>query len=165
MSRRLHIHEQEATMSKSAGLHPLVLPALIVLGGLAAGTDGKAAGGPLACEITASGSADQITIEGVVHAEVELSGHYELKVAGKNSAGRSNTIQGGSFRASPEAPATIGRVTVGGEGTTFDVSLTVTANGMTAGCTYVLTPTLRGPERDALVKQIAVATIPPGARV
>jgi hypothetical protein len=152
-------------MSKSAGLHPLILPAIIVLGALAAGTDGKAADGPLACEITASGSADQVTVEGVVHSKVELSGRYELKVAGKNSAGRSNSIQGGSFRASPDAPATIGRVTVGGEGTTFDISLTVTANGLTAGCTRILTPMLRGTERDALVKPIAVATIPPWARL
>lgn len=86
--------------------------------------------GPLSCEIVATPSGRTTAIEGVVHSDATLTGSYQLRVSGPGT----NISQGGPFDAAAGRPATLGSVTLGGTGGSYDVRLDVEAGGASTSC-------------------------------
>lgn len=113
------------------------LPLLCGLGlaGLAAGA-GQAAstGGPMRCEIRTESAGRMIVLQGMVHADSDVSGTYRFEVESRGNGGNSDISQGGSFTAGPDHPATLGRVMVAAAGAIYDVSLDVTSGGAKVSC-------------------------------
>lgn len=109
-------------------------PLLAACGGAAAsmGQD-TSPDGLLACELRTGTHNGTTTIEGIVHAAESVAGSYRLSVDSAGGSGGSRINQGGEFAAAPDAPATLGRVTLGGGGT-FDARLEVDAAGSTVTC-------------------------------
>ena len=99
---------------------------------MAAGGDG-AGEGPVRCAIETASAGGMLTLEGVVQADVAVSGSYRFRVVGTGGGGSSNVQQGGTFMAGPDAPATLGTVMLGGGGD-YDATLEVMADGMTVTC-------------------------------
>ena len=114
---------------------------LIVLAGLSAGgmamgaSQDEAMDGPVRCEIKASTKNRMIMLESVVVADMSVTGTYQFKVKSAGGSGNSNIQQGGNFTAGPDAETVLGKVTLGNNGATYDVSLKVTADGETIECT------------------------------
>lgn len=114
-----------------------VLPALIGVGmaGAALGTDpAGATNQPLSCEIRETSMNGMVALEAVVRADAPVSGSYSFKVVSAGGGGRSNISQGGEFTAAPGAPATLGTVTLGQRGATFDAQLEVMSGGKRISC-------------------------------
>lgn len=91
-------------------------------------TASKAA--PLHCEIQADSTNGMMVLQGVVHTDTALSGSYRFRVTGAAA----NISQGGAFTAAPGQPATLGNVMLGNNGTPYDISLEVNADGVTILC-------------------------------
>ena len=85
------------------------------------------------CEIKASRSGSAITLEGIVFAKRAVEGSYSMSVKKSDGAGQSDIKQSGAFNASPGTPATIGMVTLGGEGS-YAATLRIAAEGNTTEC-------------------------------
>jgi hypothetical protein len=115
----------------------MVLPALTVLGiGAAALSAAQAGSDPASavrCEIKASRSGSDITLEGMVFAKRTIEGSYNLSVKKSGGAGHSDIKQSGAFNASPGTPGSAGTVTLGGEGT-YSATLRIAAEGNTTEC-------------------------------
>lgn len=112
------------------------VPLLLGLGaaGFAAQADSSgASAGPLRCEIQATANGGMIALEGVVRADVPVSGAYSFRVASGGQSGGSNIEQGGGFAAGPDGAVSLGTVMLGGGGI-YDATLTITANGTTIEC-------------------------------
>lgn len=88
---------------------------------------------PLRCEIETHLTNGMITLEGVVHASVEVAGSYQLRIVGAGLSGSSDIEQGGEFSAGPDGPVTLGRVMLGGGGS-FDANLELTTDGAAVSC-------------------------------
>jgi hypothetical protein len=108
----------------------------LVAAGLAmdASRAGSTAGGAIRCEIQASSTNGMIALEGVVRADVEVSGSYRFRVKTAGGAGGSNIQQGGDFTAGPGSAVTLGKVMLGGQGAIYDASLEITSDGATVKC-------------------------------
>ena len=102
------------------------------LGAAAAMASGGGEDGPLSCEIRKGSALGMTALEAVVHAGEAVSGSYSFTVKG-SGGGSTNVRQGGAFSAGPDAPVTLGKVTVGGSAT-YDASLRVEADGMSVEC-------------------------------
>jgi hypothetical protein len=102
--------------------------------GQAGSTGGAATSGPVRCEIEATTAGGMTTLKGVVHADHAVSGTYSFLVTGSGGGGSSNIQQGGMFAASPDGPAALGEVMLGG-GSAYDARLEITADGTTLECT------------------------------
>jgi hypothetical protein len=89
---------------------------------------------PVRCEIEATSSSGMISLEGIVEADIAVSGTYEFRVVGSGHGGNSNIRQGGAFTAGPDAAVTLGRVMLGASGAVYDASLEVVSNGKTIEC-------------------------------
>jgi hypothetical protein len=89
---------------------------------------------PVRCEILAAPANGMITLEGVLHTDVALSGSYLFRVTSSGGAGSSNIQQGGMFSAEPDRPATLGTVMLGNSGGTYNASLEIQSNGTTVAC-------------------------------
>lgn len=114
-----------------------LVPALIGIGlaGAAVGTDqAGATSQPLSCEIREISTNGMVALEALVRADAPVSGSYSFKVVSAGGGGRSNISQGGEFSAAPGAPATLGTVTLGQRGATFDAQLEVTSGGKRISC-------------------------------
>ena len=112
-------------------------PLLLGLGlaGAAIGTVQAGSGDEaVRCKIRAGQSNGAITLEGAVHANVTTVGSYRFHVSSVGRSGGTNIQQGGNFHATAEAPATLGRVTLGNAGSIYDASLEITSNGTTTVC-------------------------------
>jgi hypothetical protein len=95
---------------------------------------GSTTGGAIRCEIQASSTNGMIALEGVVRADVEVSGSYRFRVKTAGGAGGSNIQQGGNFAASPGGAVTLSRVMLGGQGAVYDATLEIESGGMTVLC-------------------------------
>jgi hypothetical protein len=122
-------------MSKRIILKSLGVVPLIATLGLAAALAGQAtsADGLLTCEFRADAANGMTTIEGIVHATDGVEGSYRLSVDGSGGAGSTRVNQSGTFQAAPDAPATLGQVTLDSGGT-YDARLEVSAAGSTVVC-------------------------------
>ena len=98
----------------------------------AAMASGGGEDGPLSCEIRKGSALGMTALEAVVHAGEAVSGSYSFTVKGSGGGG-TNIRQGGGFSAGPGAPATLGKVTVGGSAA-YDASLRVEADGISVEC-------------------------------
>ncbi len=121
----------------SAGMIALVLG--LGAGGLAVNaqqnTDTETAPVELVgCEIQATTTSGMTTLESVFRAEEAVTGTYSFKVVKSGSSGSSNIAQGGSFVAGPHETVTLGRVMLGGGDATYDISLSVEADGASYSC-------------------------------
>ncbi|KQT82762.1 curli-like amyloid fiber formation chaperone CsgH [Aurantimonas sp. Leaf443] len=114
----------------------LALAFLVISGGAPGGVvtagqgAGKAAEGPAACEIRVSRQAGTIGLTALATAENTISGSYSLSVSGTGT----NIQQSGPFHAVPGRPATLGTVTLGSNGGTYQANLDLTIAGDTLSC-------------------------------
>ncbi len=116
-----------------AGAAPLLLGLTLIGVEMGASQAGSSGEGPLRCEIQTTSANGMVALEGVVHADVAVSGSYSFRISSSGGSGRSNIQQGGGFTAGPGGPVTLGRVMLGANGA-YDASLTVTSNGSTVAC-------------------------------
>jgi hypothetical protein len=75
-----------------------------------------------------------LTLQSVVHSQIRVNGSYTLKIASVGGPNRSNMSQGGNFVTDENDAIVLGRLMLGGNGSTYDVNLKVTANGRTMEC-------------------------------
>jgi hypothetical protein len=87
------------------------------------------------CNIQVEEHGRSVALEGVVFAKSAIEGSYQLRVSKTGGAGSSDITQSGSFSAGPDAPATLGSVTLGGDGGSYVAKLTVMWNGRSIECT------------------------------
>lgn len=98
-----------------------------------AGSTGTAeTSGPVRCEILTHSAGGMTTLQGVVHADIAVSGTYSFRVTGSGGGGSSNISQGGGFTAGPDAPAALGQVMLGGG--VYNARLSVVAGGVSIEC-------------------------------
>lgn len=121
----------------SAGMVTLLLG--LGAGGIAVNahqteSDDVASIDPVRCEIQANTSRGMTMLESVFHAEDAVNGTYTFKVVKSGPSGSSNIQQGGSFAADANEAVTLGRVSLGGGNATYDVSLSVNADGTSFSC-------------------------------
>ena len=112
-------------------------PLLLGLGvaGLAMGAGAASSSdGPLRCEIKTGSMNGAIMLQGVIHADVPVSGSYRFKVASAGSAGNTNMSQGGYFTAAPGEAAMLGKIMLGNAGAIYDATLEIESDGMTVEC-------------------------------
>ena len=115
----------------------IALPALAVLMlGLGVTVSGyaSAAGKSTTCEIIGTANGGMLSIQGVVHASAPVSGSYQMQVNGQGPGGSSDSSQGGDFTASAGDAVTLGQMMVSNGGGTYDVTLSLDANGSTIRC-------------------------------
>ena len=115
----------------------MVLAALAASGiGTAALSAAQAGSDPAAavrCEIKARRTGSAITLEGMVFAKRAVEGSYSLSVKKSGGAGQSDIKQSGAFNALPDSPASVGTVTLSGDGT-YSATLRIAAEGTTSEC-------------------------------
>ncbi len=102
--------------------------------GLAVAATGEHKSEPVRCEIQTSSANGMVTLQGVVHSNVALSGTYQFRVTGSGGGNSSNISQGGYFTAGPEGAVTLGSVMLGGSAANYDATLELMANGKTIAC-------------------------------
>jgi hypothetical protein len=113
------------------------VPILLGLGvaGLAMGAGAASSSdGPLRCEIKTGSMNGAIMLQGVIHADVPVSGSYRFKVASAGGAGNTNMSQGGYFTAGPGEAAMLGRVMLGNAGAIYDATLEIESDGLSVEC-------------------------------
>lgn len=94
--------------------------------------------GPIRCEISATTKGQMTTLQGVVHTDEAVEGTYLFSVKSVSKSGSSSSQQGGEFVAGSNDTVTVGNVTMGGNGISYDVKLKVMANGMTIECAELI---------------------------
>lgn len=99
---------------------------------IGAGEAGSSSG-PLRCEIDTMRNGGMVTLAATVHSELPLDGSYSFRVKSAAGGGGSNISQGGGFYAAPDAPATLGRVSLGGNAI-YDATLEVKSGGLAVSC-------------------------------
>ena len=111
----------------------VAIPAVLALGvGACGAVAAPSSSAPLRCEIETHLTNGMTVLEGVVYANNPATGSYEFRVAGGGWSGNSDIEQGGAFEVGTQGKATLGRVTIGSG--TFEASLDVTVDGVTASC-------------------------------
>lgn len=98
--------------------------------------------GPIRCEIHTEMANGMMTVQSDVHADFDTQGTYRFTLTSVSHAGSTNLSQGGNFSAGPEKSATLGKMILGGNGTQYDASLEISANGETITCNERLGPTV-----------------------
>ncbi len=91
-------------------------------------------GEPVYCEILTNTSRGMTTLEGTLYTDGEISGSYRFKVKSAGNGGSSSISQGGEFHAGSDESVMLGRVMLSSEGTSFDATLKIKANGKTIKC-------------------------------
>lgn len=91
--------------------------------------------GAIRCEVRVTPVGGAVQLEGIAHADTAVTGTYSFRVVGSGGAGGSAIEQGGSFAATPGAPAILGRVVLGSAGASYDVRLGLTAGSDSVECT------------------------------
>jgi hypothetical protein len=120
---------------KRLSVAALVLLLGVGAGGMAMGaSEDELMDGPVRCEIQATAKKSMIALKSVVMADVSTQGSYQFKVKSSGGSGRTNIQQGGNFSVEPDEEAILGKVTVGNNGATYDVTLKIMADGETIEC-------------------------------
>lgn len=91
--------------------------------------------GAIHCEVRVTPVDGAVQLEGIARADAAVSGTYSFRVVGSGGAGSSSIEQGGSFAASPNAPAVLGKVVIGSQGASYDVRLGLSAGHDSVECT------------------------------
>lgn len=114
----------------------LLLPTVLGLGAVAFSTADAGQGGsqPVRCEIQIKERGNSLTLEGVVVAKAAIQGSYQLHVSKSAGAGNSDITQSGDFTAAADAQTSLGVVTLGGDGGSYDAKLKVTSQGRSYDC-------------------------------
>jgi hypothetical protein len=112
----------------------LALPAALAVTGIGAVNAGQGSAGPVRCEIQVSEHGSGVSLEGVVYAKSAVEGSYRLRVSKAGGSGSSDIDQSGDFSAGPGAAASLGNVTLGGDGS-YVARLRVTVDGRSVECT------------------------------
>jgi hypothetical protein len=86
------------------------------------------------CEIRAEPTGRGVVLEGLVFADVPLSGRYRFRVSQNGAGGSSQINQGGEFDAAPGAPESLGTVSLASGPGSFTATLTVSWAGGTVDC-------------------------------
>ncbi len=86
------------------------------------------------CEIRAEPAGRGVRLEGLVFADVPLSGTYRFRVSQNGSGGSSQINQGGEFDAGPGEPESLGTVSLGGGPGSFTATLTLRWAGGSIDC-------------------------------
>jgi curli production assembly/transport CsgH protein len=97
--------------------------------------------GPVSCEIRNRIQDDTVFLEPFVHSDKGVSGTYSVSVSGGGEGGSSNIQQGGEFSAIAGRPTSLGRMSVGASGASYNVKLKVTVAGTSVSCTKRVTGT------------------------
>ena len=118
---------QRRETSRTAHAGRLLMAGVVLLAGIAAanGRDEPALETDMRCDIEASRDEGTLRVQGVVHAEDELQGVYELEVRAVGGSGSSSIRQSGQFSASPGLPEYLGQVQFGGTGASYEAKLTL----------------------------------------
>jgi hypothetical protein len=109
----------------------------VMVVGAQSGAEGMrayAAGGSLRCKIQVEEHGDRIELQGIVFANAEVHGSYELHVIRSGDGGNSNISQAGDFDAKPDAPTPLGIIQLGGDPGKYRARLKVTWNGDAVEC-------------------------------
>lgn len=127
---------------------------------------GKRTSGAIQCEVRVTPFDGLVELEGIARVDAAVSGTYRFRIVGSGGAGSSSVEQGGSFAASPNAPAVLGKVVLGSQGASYDVRLGLSAGHDSVECarhvgsalqrTGPVTPMPRRPHAD----QAALASQP-----
>ena len=87
------------------------------------------------CEIRAERNGRGVLLEGLVFADVPLTGSYRLRISQRGPGGSSQINQGGEFEATPGEPQSLGTVSVGSGPNSFTARLSVSFDdGGTVDC-------------------------------
>lgn len=84
------------------------------------------------CVVIAESSGPALIIRGRIVTDREIAGRYTL-TASRTGGGTSKATQSGDFRATPDSPAWVGNIMLGGSGKT-SATLTVSAGDQTTSC-------------------------------
>lgn len=90
--------------------------------------------GPVQCQIVADSKNGMVTLESVVHAQMQINGSYVLMIASQNGSNRSRVQQGGNFVADADQSAVLGKMMISNRGATYDVNLKITVDGQYMEC-------------------------------
>lgn len=116
---------------------PLLAGTFALLAGTAvwaAGNGVAGAQGPR-CEIVESANGSMTVLQGRIEGEPGANGSYRLTVKSSGGSGSTNVSQGGDFTLEDDGTATLGKVTLGNSGATYDALLKVTLDGQSFDCT------------------------------
>jgi len=94
--------------------------------------DGRGTARGFRCAVIAEARGGASVISGRIFSDREISGRYRL-AAVRQGAGSSSSTQSGDFRATPESPAVVGTIVLGGSGTTR-VELTAHTDDEVVSC-------------------------------
>lgn len=86
------------------------------------------------CEIRAEPAGRGVVLEGLVFADVPLSGTYQFRISQQGAGGASRINQGGEFEATPGTPESLGTVSIGSGPNSFSATLSVSWAGGTVDC-------------------------------
>ena len=87
------------------------------------------------CEIRAEPNGRGVMLEGLVFADVPMTGTYQFRISQRAAGGSSQINQGGEFEATPDEPQSLGTVSVGSGPNSFTARLTVSFDdGGTVDC-------------------------------
>ena len=75
-----------------------------------------------------------MVLEGLVFADVPITGTYQFRISQRGAGGSSQINQGGEFEAAPDEPASLGTVLIGSGPNGFRARLTVRWRGGTVDC-------------------------------
>lgn len=123
-----------SVISRSSAI--VLVPAMLGLCAAAVATIsvGQSGSPSVRCEIQIKGRGKSVMLEGVVFAKTAVQGSYTFRISKSGGAGHSDIDQSGDFNAGPDRAATLGTVTLGGDGGTYVAKLKVTAEGRTIEC-------------------------------
>jgi hypothetical protein len=86
------------------------------------------------CEIRAEPNGRGVVLEGLVFADVPITGSYQFRISQQGAGGSSQINQGGEFEATPDGPESLGTVSIGSGPNSFSARLTVTWEGSVIDC-------------------------------
>lgn len=115
------------------GLAALAL-ILIPAGALATMAIGAQPDGSLRCEIRARPEGGVVVLDAIAHADKGVSGTYSFQVKSAGGAGGTNIEQSGAFSAASGRSATLGTVTLGGNGAIYDAKLKLIVGDKSISC-------------------------------
>ena len=113
------------------------IAAVIGVAAIACGPATAQGGAPMRCEIQVDGDAQTVQLRGIITSTVAVPGTYRLQAVKSGPFNNSNVEQSGTFKVTPDAPVTVGSVTLSGGGRT-DAVLTITWRDGTTECRQII---------------------------
>lgn len=116
---------------------PLLAGTFALLAGTAVWAAGNGVAGAHGsrCEIVESANGSMTVLQGRIEGEAGARGSYRMTVESSGGSGSTNVSQGGDFTVEKDGTATLGKVTLGNSGATYDARLKVKLDGQSFDCT------------------------------